>query len=162
MAHIRESRPDSGLGFQVKVLEIVFAHARRPSLGTAAVRTGLCRNVKRFRRGLVFKAHRRLYHSTLGLRVIKKKKRRNRPSACRCVAHANSARVEAHELGRVSSYTNILGGIRLWVGVPWESSALAAPLPVSQSTLSLSRSIIPVESGPKSLRRPLSGVARML
>jgi len=27
------------------------------------------RNVKRFRGGLVFKAHRRLYHSTVGLRV---------------------------------------------------------------------------------------------
>jgi len=34
-----------------------------------------CRNVKRFRGGLVFKAHRRVYHSTLGLRVIKKKRR---------------------------------------------------------------------------------------
>ena len=32
-------------------------------------------NVKRFRGGLVFKAHRRLYHSTLSSRVIKKKKR---------------------------------------------------------------------------------------
>ena len=32
------------------------------------------RNVKRFRGGLVFKAHRLFYHSTLGLRVIKKKK----------------------------------------------------------------------------------------
>jgi len=31
-------------------------------------------NVQRFRGGLVFKAHRRLYHSTLGLRVIKKTK----------------------------------------------------------------------------------------
>jgi len=31
--------------------------------------------VKRFRGGLVCKAHRRLYHSTLGLSVIKKKKR---------------------------------------------------------------------------------------
>jgi len=31
--------------------------------------------VKRFRGGLVFKAHRLLYHSTLSLRVIKKKKR---------------------------------------------------------------------------------------
>jgi len=29
--------------------------------------------VKRFRGGLVFKAHRLVYHSTLGLRVIKKK-----------------------------------------------------------------------------------------
>jgi len=30
--------------------------------------------VQRFRGGLVFKAHRLVYHSTLGLRVIKKKK----------------------------------------------------------------------------------------
>ena len=33
----------------------------------------LYRNVKRFRGGLVFKAHRLVYHTTLGLRVIKKK-----------------------------------------------------------------------------------------
>jgi len=33
----------------------------------------LRRNVKRFRGGLVFKAHRLVYHSTLGLSVIKKK-----------------------------------------------------------------------------------------
>ena len=32
------------------------------------------RNVKRFRGGLAFKAHRLVYHSTLGLSVIKKKK----------------------------------------------------------------------------------------
>jgi len=32
--------------------------------------------VKRFRGGLVFKAHRLLYRSTLGLRVIKKKKKK--------------------------------------------------------------------------------------
>ena len=31
--------------------------------------------MQRFRGGLVFKAHRLVYHSTLGLRVIKKKKR---------------------------------------------------------------------------------------
>ena len=31
-------------------------------------------NVQRFRGGLVCKAHRLVYHSTLGLRVIKKKK----------------------------------------------------------------------------------------
>jgi len=30
--------------------------------------------MKRFRGGLVFKAHRLLYHSTLGLRIIKKKR----------------------------------------------------------------------------------------
>ena len=34
----------------------------------------LRRNVKRFRGGLVFKAHRLVYHSTLSWRVIKKKK----------------------------------------------------------------------------------------
>jgi len=33
-------------------------------------------NVQRFRGGLVFKAHRLVYHSTLGLRVIKKKKKK--------------------------------------------------------------------------------------
>jgi len=43
----------------------------------------LHRNVQRFRGGLVFKAHRLLYHSTLGLRGIKKKKKRRR----RPVAH---------------------------------------------------------------------------
>jgi len=36
------------------------------------------RKVQRFRGGLVFKAHRLLYHSTLGLRVIKKKKSRRK------------------------------------------------------------------------------------
>jgi len=40
-----------------------------------------CRVVQRFRGGLVFKAHRLLYHSTLGLRVIKKKRRRCRVEA---------------------------------------------------------------------------------
>ena len=38
----------------------------------------ICRNVQRFRGGLVFKAHRLWYHSTLGWRVIKKKKERQR------------------------------------------------------------------------------------
>ena len=38
----------------------------------------LRRIVKQFRGGLVFVAHRLVYHSTLGLRVIKKKKRRRR------------------------------------------------------------------------------------
>ena len=33
--------------------------------------------MKRFRDGLVCKAHRLLYHSTLGLRVIKKKRSKN-------------------------------------------------------------------------------------
>jgi len=41
-------------------------------------------NVKRFRGGLVFKAHRLLYHSTLGLRVIKKKKESQTRGSKRC------------------------------------------------------------------------------
>jgi len=43
--------------------------------GTSSLGTYLDRNVKRFRGGLVFKAHRLVYHSTLGLRVIIKKKK---------------------------------------------------------------------------------------
>jgi hypothetical protein len=35
----------------------------------------LRRNVKRFRGGIVFKAHRLRYHSTLGSRVLKKKRK---------------------------------------------------------------------------------------
>ena len=37
----------------------------------------LRRNVKRFRDGLVFKEHRRVYHCTLGSRLTKKKKNKN-------------------------------------------------------------------------------------
>ena len=37
----------------------------------------LIRNAERLRGGLVFKAHRLLYHSTLGSRVIKKKKKKS-------------------------------------------------------------------------------------
>ena len=57
--------------------------------GKQPVPTKSVRNVKRFRRGLVFEAHRLLYHSTLDLRVIKKKKktsvganRRSPPPRC--------------------------------------------------------------------------------
>ena len=46
----------------------------RGSRGKKQVPDELSRNVKRFRGGLIFKAHRLLYHSTPGLRVIKKKK----------------------------------------------------------------------------------------
>ena len=44
---------------------------------------GFSRNVKRFRGGLVHKAHRLLCHSTLGLRVVKKKKCDHCGSRCR-------------------------------------------------------------------------------
>ena len=43
-----------------------------------AIQAPLHRNVQRFRGGLVLKAHRLLYHSTLGLRVVTKKKRKKK------------------------------------------------------------------------------------
>jgi len=57
MAHIRQSRPDSGLGFQVDILRCSLFARQRLQL--------LHRNVQRFRGGLVFKAHRLLYHSVI-------------------------------------------------------------------------------------------------
>jgi len=48
----------------------------------------LARNAQRFRGGLVFKVHRRLQHSTLGFRMIKKK---NTCSQRTCGAHLTSA-----------------------------------------------------------------------
>jgi len=46
-----------------------------PDRAPALIRKLLDRNVKRFREELVFKSHRLLYHSTLGWRVIQKKKK---------------------------------------------------------------------------------------
>ena len=48
------------------------------------------RNVKRFRGGLVFEAHRLVFHLTLGSRVIKKKKNRSVTGAMRRVAHPSA------------------------------------------------------------------------
>ena len=73
LAHIRQSRPDSGLGFQVKFLTTFYGVPSSLESGCWV------RNVQRFRGGLVFKAHRLVYHSTLGWRVIKKKKMRACP-----------------------------------------------------------------------------------
>jgi hypothetical protein len=47
----------------------------------------LSRNAERFRGGLVFKAHILLYHSTLGSRVIKKKKKYKETSHAQIVLH---------------------------------------------------------------------------
>ena len=44
-------------------------------------RSEVRRTVKRFRGGLVFKAHRLLYHSTLGSRVIKKEEEEDPPGS---------------------------------------------------------------------------------
>ena len=60
----------------------------------------LSRNVKRFRGGLVFKAHRLLYHSTLGLRVIKKKKKKWRGNTKRREVWAHEAETSGGVRGR--------------------------------------------------------------
>jgi len=69
--------------------------------------------VKRFRGGLVFKARRLLYHSTLGLRVIKKK--------YRVAHHAEELRDHRHHPGERAGDPphqppDLLYGIRLAVG----------------------------------------------
>jgi len=148
MAHVTQSRPDSGRGFQVKISKLLIVSCSRgsgragvwvhlgpfvhkwggvapgnfrsqviSSEGNRGVADGLSRgcvlgsragfgfgrrdwalglglglgvgrrngrrNVKRFRGGLVFKAYRLLYHSTLGSRVIKKKKSLGAPGKFR-------------------------------------------------------------------------------
>jgi len=55
------------MGVLASAVKLAAIHAGRRSLQFRAEGVG-------FRGGLVFKAHRLLYHSTLGLRVIKKKK----------------------------------------------------------------------------------------
>jgi len=62
--------------------------------------------VKRFRGGLVFKAHRLLYHSTLGLRVIKKKK----VSQLRSRSQASVKAEDGSSIGSLLSYLRLLTG----------------------------------------------------
>ena len=78
----------SGFGFQLLQVASVYMSAKHPAATPNAVwsthalapgmdrakmqRAGACDRSKRFRGGLVFKAHRWLYHSTLGSSVIKK------------------------------------------------------------------------------------------
>ena len=64
------------------------------------------RNVQRFRRGIVFKAHRLLFHSTSGLRVIKRRdETTNAPSSHLTIAPAramlsSTSFLEAWEFGQ--------------------------------------------------------------
>jgi len=59
----------------------------------------LYRNAQRCRRGLVFKARRLLYHSTLGWRVIKKKEKRWGAQGCRMLI---SVQVENNPIRNIS------------------------------------------------------------
>ena len=72
------------------------------------------RNVKRFRGGLVFKAHRWLYHSTLGSRVIKKKNQAERGAvhAKRQLLHlvqGSGFRFSSDHVGAVHSQRQLAG-----------------------------------------------------
>jgi len=71
--------------------------------------------VKRFRGGLVFKAHRLLYHSTLGSTVIKKKK--NTPARVILLARSSAA------------------GEEMKAEVPFFSSLLLSSLELSDTTI---------------------------
>ena len=73
---LRVIKKDTKEAFRASVTRTSTAFARSASLFVPAVGVGFYRgNVQRFRGGLVFKAHRLVYHSTIGLRVIKKKKK---------------------------------------------------------------------------------------
>jgi len=71
----------------------------------------LDRNVQRFRGGLIFKAHRLVYHSTQGLRVIKKKKGTPGPSRT-----CNESKEEEEEEERIlRKGTSLIIKKRKWV-----------------------------------------------
>jgi len=80
----------------------------------AGIEQLLRRNVKRFRGGLVFKAHRLLYHSTLGLRVIKKKKKKYFPATPEC--HPWGHRVVPTEMLLVTG-ASVLVFTTTWAGI---------------------------------------------
>ena len=73
---------DSGLGSTRR------GRSARPSRAPPCAPRSRPSNVLRFRGGLVFMAHRRLHHSTLGLRVIKKKSLEGARHAERTQRHA--------------------------------------------------------------------------
>ena len=64
----------------VRLIDVVSLDCTCKGLLGPASRVIKRRKKKRFRGGLVFKVHRLLYHSTGGLRVIKKKKKKGRRS----------------------------------------------------------------------------------
>ena len=76
MAAQRLQESIQGMIFSFDVMQVKCAAVPRRARIVQRFRGGLVfTNVQRFREGRVFKAHRWLYHSTLGSRVIKKKKK---------------------------------------------------------------------------------------
>jgi len=67
--------PEASLQRRFLLLKCLNTHLERALFAVDLSSKVPYRNVQWFRGGLVFKAFRLLYHSTLGLRVTKKKKR---------------------------------------------------------------------------------------
>ena len=72
----RESNGLPGLVVQISKLSLRLFLVDTNQFEVGIVADVGFRNVQRFRGGLVFKVQRRVYHSTLGLRVIKKKRKK--------------------------------------------------------------------------------------
>ena len=72
------------------------------------------RNVNRLRGGLVFKDHRLLYHSTLSLRVMKRKteiaKELRAIEVCRDLSHGNDER--RFKVREIERWSSLLEGCR--------------------------------------------------
>jgi len=82
--------------------------------------------VQRFRGGLVFKAQRRLYHSTLGLRVIKKKKKTT-PASVWCATvrcRADMAHIRQSKTCSSPSRTCIESDKEEWSGLAFQTKVL--------------------------------------
>ena len=74
MVLLRGAAEGWGAGAQAEALEgVEVKPCPRPANKSIVNAYSWQRNEMRFRGGLVFKAHRWLYHSTLGSRVVKKK-----------------------------------------------------------------------------------------
>ena len=82
---IKEIDGTANFSYRGRTLKQVRVRAKRVQFSNFTVlklRTTTHRNVQRFRGVLVFKAQRLLYHTTLGLRVTKKKKKRGQLKRC--------------------------------------------------------------------------------
>jgi len=66
-----------------------------------------CGNVQWFRGGLVFKAHRLLHHSTLGLRLIKMKRRITRESRNQPASFGNAGNMNPYLFSRIPDSAGI-------------------------------------------------------
>ena len=85
------------------------------------------RNVKRFRGGLVVKAHRWLYHSTLGSRVIKKKA----PDVCQTtMACERTLSFWIRHMWSIVPCFEGVGWLNGLGGVPREQKMLKGHLPI--------------------------------